>query len=115
MKGEKTMPLLTPELRHQLPRLYQQEGNNNPMVYMKLFLPGTDWTWYITEGQPEDDDFILYGYTFGQDGEWGYISLNELESLCNRLGLPVERDEYFIQAPWQEIKQRHYQERGMKK
>ena len=57
------MELLTEELRKQLPPLYSQEHEQDPMVYVKFFHPLTDMTWYATEGSPEGDDFIFFGYT----------------------------------------------------
>jgi len=42
------MELLTPELRARLPKLYSQEAEATPVVYTKFFLPGTEWTWYVT-------------------------------------------------------------------
>jgi len=86
------MKLLTEELRAKLPVLYAQEAEANPIVYVKLFLPGTGWTWYITEGQEQDGDFLLFGFVIGLDSEFGYFLLSELESARSPLGLPVERD-----------------------
>ena len=65
------MPLLPEELRKQLPPLYTQEREPNPMVYLKFFLPSSGWTWYVTEGQPEGEDYLLFGFVFGFEGEWG--------------------------------------------
>ena len=89
------MELLTAELRAQLPRLYAQEHDSDPIVYAKFFTPWTSWTWYITEGSPEDDDFIFFCYVIGQEREWGYSSLNELQSVRGPGGLTIERDLYF--------------------
>ena len=89
------MKLLTEELRAKLPVLYAQEAEANPIVYVKLFLPGTGWTWYITEGQEQDGDFLLFGFVIGLDSEFGYFLLSELDSVRSPLGLPVERDVSF--------------------
>jgi len=43
------MRLLSDELRARLPQLYSQESSDDPIVYAKFFLPGTGWTWYVTE------------------------------------------------------------------
>ena len=64
------MKLLTDELRAQLPPLYAQEKEKDPMVYLKFFTPWTSWTWYITEGSPEGEDFIFFGYVIGLEREW---------------------------------------------
>jgi len=101
------MKLLTGELRARLPSLFSQEGSDDPMVYAKFFTPWTNWTWYATEGSPEDDDFIFFGFVFGFEGEWGYFSLKELESIKGPAGLTIERDIYFTSAPWSEVERRH--------
>lgn len=87
------MKLLTDELRAKLPRLYSQEAEADPMVYAKFFLPGTGWTWYVTEGQEQEGDFLFFGFVVGLESEFGYFVLSELESVRSPLvGLPVERD-----------------------
>jgi len=86
------MKLLTDELRAKLPALYSQEGEANPIVYAKFFLPGTGWTWYVTEGSPEDDDYLFFGFVIGLESEFGYFLLSELEEVRTPLGLAVERD-----------------------
>ena len=98
------MKLLTDELRQSLPALYAQENEKDPMVHLKFFTPWTGWTWYITEGSPEGDDFIFFGYVIGQEREWGYVSLNELESVRGPGGLRIERDLYFKPKRRSEIK-----------
>ena len=59
------MKLLTDELRARLPPLYSQEAEAEPMVYAKFFLPGTGWTWYVTEGSPQEEDFLFFGFVVG--------------------------------------------------
>ena len=56
------MQLLTAELRSQLPPLYSQEHNQDPVVHCKFFTPWSNWTWFVTEGEPEEDDFRFFGY-----------------------------------------------------
>ena len=89
------MKLLTKKLRSILPPLYSQENDKNPVVHVKFFTPDASWTWYVTEGSPEGDDFIFFGYVIGLEREWGYFALSELESVSGPLGLPIERDLYF--------------------
>ena len=89
---------MTDELRSQLPPLYSQEAEDEPVVYAKFFLPGTGWTWYVTEGREQDGDFLFFGFVIGLESEFGYFLLSELESVTSRLGLRVERDEAFRQG-----------------
>ena len=86
------MKLLTDELRSRLPALYSQEKEAEPVVYAKFFLPGTGWTWYVTEGSPEENDFLFFGFVVGFESEFGYFLLSELESVRTSFGLTVERD-----------------------
>src|SRR5271154_874863 len=87
------MKLLTDELRARLPPLYSQEAVSEPIVYAKFFLSG--WTWYVTEGSPQEDDFRFFGFVVGLESEFGYFLLSELEEVRTPLGLKVERDLYF--------------------
>lgn len=97
------MELLTEELRSQLPALYSQENTRDPMVHCKFFTPDSNWTWYVTEGSSEDEEFIFFGFVCGFENEWGYFSLGELQSARGPLDLPIERDIYFKQAPFSEV------------
>jgi hypothetical protein len=89
------MKLLTDELRAKLPPLYSQEAAPEPIVYAKFFLPGTGWTWYVTEGSPQGEEFLFFGFVVGLESEFGYFLLSELEGVRTPLGLEVERDLYF--------------------
>lgn len=86
------MKLITEELRKQLPSLYSQENENDPMVICKFFLPMTKWTWFATEFDEKD---TFFGFVVGEYPELGYFSLSELENLEGPYGLGVERDRYF--------------------
>lgn len=88
------MELLPPELQENLPKLYSQEKSDDPIVYLKFFFPAADWTWFVTEGEAEDDDFTFFGCVIGFEREWGYFSLRELEEI-NVHSLTVERDPNF--------------------
>ena len=91
--------LLSQELRQRLPALRSQETISDPIVHAKFFTPDSNWTWFVTEGSPEGDDFIFFGYVCGFEEEWGYFSLNELESVRGPLHLSIERDLFFRPAP----------------
>jgi len=100
------MQLLPVGLRKRLPALRSQEESSNPFVYAKFFTPDAQWTWYVTEGSVEEDDFIFFGYVIGLENEWGYFSLAELESVRGPLGLPIERDLYFTEGPFEDVMRR---------
>ena len=99
------MELFPNELRETLPPLYSQEGAKDALCHIKFFTPDSNWTWYVTEGSPEDDDFIFFGYVIGFEKEWGYFALSELTAARGPLGLPIERDLYFKPAPVSQVKE----------
>lgn len=100
------MKLLTTELRAQLPGIYAQTEIPDPTIYARFFTPDSSWTWYVMEGQEDEDDFTLFGYVKGHCLELGYFSLNELQSVRGPMRLPIERDLHFKPAPWSEVKKR---------
>ena len=83
------MELIPKEIKEQIPSLYATENQNNPTVFVKLFLDS--WTWYITE--LSIDGVIAFGYVISPFGaELGYFSLEEIKSIKGSLGIGVERD-----------------------
>ena len=97
------MKLLTKELRVQFPKLYATEPVpiEEKKVIAKFFTPWTSWTWYATEFDGED---LFFGLVDGQEKEWGYFSLKELESIRGPFGLKIERDRYFGQPKIKELR-----------
>jgi hypothetical protein len=85
-----------------LPPLYAQENVKAPVVHAKFFTPDSNWTWYVTEGAPQGDDFIFFGYVLGFEAEWGYFALSELSAARGPPGLKIERDLQFQEMPLQE-------------
>ena len=100
------MELLTQELREQLPPLYSQENEADPMVICKFFHPLSTMTWYAIEGQPEGDDYIFFGWVHADFPELGYFSLSEMESV-KVMGLGIERDLHFTPKKLSEVKKEH--------
>lgn len=87
------MKLLTSEIRRALPPLGSTEalGMDAPII-VKFFTPTSNWTWYATEFDGED---LFFGLVDGFEKEFGYFSLNELESVRGPYGVGIERDLYF--------------------
>jgi hypothetical protein len=64
---------------------------------LKIFAPDGAATWLISEVDPDDPDRLFGLCDLGQGfPELGWVSLAELSSVRGRLGLPVERDLYFV-------------------
>jgi hypothetical protein len=76
-----------------------QETDHLPVV--KYFDPCGAATWIITELMPAEAESVEPDILFGLCDlgmgcpELGYVSLSELQSVTNRLGLGIERDLYF--------------------
>jgi hypothetical protein len=64
---------------------------------LKLFTADGAATWLISESDPDDPDRLFGLCDLGMGSpELGYVSLSELQAVKGHLGLPVERDMYFI-------------------
>jgi hypothetical protein len=97
------MDMFPSELRHNVPPLESQEGITDPIVYLKFFCPDSPWVWYVTEGSPEEDDFIFFGFVAGIEEEWGNFSLLDLSETRGPSGRPVERDPHFEAGPFSRV------------
>ena len=68
------------------------------IAHVKLFTPWSDWTWYITEYEPDTD--ICYGLVVSPfEKEFGYFDLAELRAIDGPCLLKVERDLHFTPEP----------------
>ncbi len=102
------MKLLKEEIKNRLPKLYSQEDEADPICFLKFFTPDAQWTWYICEGEKQEDgDWLFFSKVISPimpEGELGYVSLSELKTVRGALGLPVERDLYFTAKPLSQCK-----------
>ena len=74
------MQLLPDDIAPQLPPLYsQEEQGDNAIAGVKFFTPWTGWTWYASEYDP--DKRLFFGVVVGQEREFGYFSLDEMEGI----------------------------------
>jgi DUF2958 family protein len=53
------------QVKSQLPPRYSQEKEKDPMVVVKFFCPWNQWTWFATEGEERDSDFLFFGLVIG--------------------------------------------------
>lgn len=98
------MKLLTEELKRRLPPLYSQENEADPMVICKFFDPTGSFTWFILEFDGKDLFFAQVYSSLCPEGELGYVSLAELQSVKGRFGLGIERDIWFKSCKLSECK-----------
>ncbi len=103
------MKLLTKEIKNKLPGLGSQDGKDPKEVpiIVKFFSPISNWTWYATEGEEQEDgNWLFFGLVRGFETELGYFSLRDLESVKSPLGLGIERDMYFGKHTLAEAKEK---------
>lgn len=90
--------LMTKELEKKFSKypIGSQDGKGmDAEVIVKYFNPCGAGTWLITEGEKQDNgDWLLFGYCYLFEWEWGYIALSELESVQLPFGLKIERELY---------------------
>lgn len=93
------MSLLTEELKAKLPPLYATKDipEEEKEIIAKFFSPDSNWTWYVVEGEFDEDlsTYKFFGLVEGHETEWGYFVLRELEDARGPLGLRIERDRFF--------------------
>ena len=95
---EDMQQLMTEEIAKTVPRLYEQDGAEDPTVHVHYFSCVNGWDWYLTEYDPRTGE--AFGLVRGFETEWGYFSVREMERVNREKGFGVvERDEHFEPAP----------------
>ena len=97
------MSLIAKDIVNKIPNLYETENQEEKICYVKLFLPNSNWTWYIIEIDKSDYN-TCYGLVDGFEQELGYFSLSELESISDSYGLKAELDSSFKATRLSKIK-----------
>ena len=104
--GKRGHQLMTRKLADAIPDLGANANVadcDNVLAPAKLFSPYTNWTWYITELDPETGQ--CFGLVEGFERELGYFDLSELAETTVFGGVPaVERDLYWEPKTLGEIK-----------
>lgn len=77
--------LMTEEIAKTVPRLYEQDGAEDPTVYAHYFSCVNGWDWWLLEFDGTDEAF---GLVEGYDDELGYFSIKEMAELNRQMGLP---------------------------
>ena len=95
--------LLSHEQLQSIPELYASTILKDPICRFKIFLPNSNWTWYIIEINKEDNN-TCFGLVDGFEQELGYFTLRELENLKGLFGLKVELDTSFQPTKLSKIK-----------
>ena len=108
MQGRRKHKLFPKELLSNLPPLYSQEENPDPLVHASYFCPYSQGRWLVLEGDPSQRTLFGFAQLFPGCGELGYINMDELEQTTVMQGqVPaIERDLSFQPAPLTEVKER---------
>ena len=94
------MKLLTKAIIQKFQKIGKQDIEN-PIVIAKFFNPVGIGTWLATEFNPITK--VFFGRVDLHESEFGFFSLEELESVKLRFGLGIERDIYFEPIPINEV------------
>ena len=97
------MSLIAKDIVNKIPNLYETENQKDKICYVKLFLPNSNWTWYIIEINKQDNN-TCFGFVDGLEQELGYFTIKELENLRGQFGLKVELDSSFTPTKLSKIK-----------
>ena len=104
--GKRGHQLMTQKLADTIPAIYANEkvaDYDTVLVHAKLFSPYSNWTWFITEMDPETGQ--CFGLVEGFERELGYFDLTELAEATVFGDVPaVERDLYWKLRTLGEIK-----------
>ena len=81
------MKLMTKEIEKKLPELgtHDSAGTEDIRVVAKYFTPDSSWTWYVTEGNKEGDDWRFFGWVDGHYPEFGYFRVQHVCGCITRL------------------------------
>ena len=108
------MKLLTQEIKKRIPALYHNEVNKTPtqdmIVHVRFFCPWNTWVWFGMELDPEEG--LFYGFVIGHEAEFGYFTLEELESVRGPAGLRIEREIAFSPRPLWQAAPQHFSQHG---
>lgn len=97
------MSLIAKDIVNKIPNLYETENQEEKICYVKLFLPNSNWTWYIIEINKQDNN-TCFGFVDGLEQELGYFTIRELENLRGLFGLKVELDSSFTPTQLSKIR-----------
>jgi len=102
--------LLTKEILEKTSNLLEDDGKDDHKrkVTAKFFDPTGSFTWYLLEIDKEDRNtcFGLVTSQYEPNGELGYFTITELESIQGPFGLGVERDINFQTITLDELKEK---------
>lgn len=97
MAMDNVQDLMPEDLAEVIPLPGATQDEDDPVAQVKLFMPYTAWTWYITEY--DRSNRMCFGLVVGDERELGYFSLEQLEEIRGLCGVRVKRDSSFQPQP----------------
>ena len=91
------MDLLPEDLRARLPPLSAIDEMDEPFIVAHYMLPGTEFAWWVIAGEPQEDDFVFFGFVSGLN-HFRYFRLSELERKRGPSGERMALDEDFTEG-----------------
>ncbi len=86
----------------EVPPLYATEHENDPVVFVKLFMPSSSWSWHVMEYDRQTG--MCFGLVVGFETECCQFNLNSLASSRGPFDERVERDLHFKPTRLSEIR-----------
>lgn len=97
MRGHAFLPL---DIARKIPALWSQDGKGMEAMAHVRYFGGGSAVWYVTEYDPATGEAFGWADLFGDSGELGYLSMEELGTLrVPPLNLPIERDCHWSPRP----------------
>ena len=87
---DRTPELIPEPVARSLPPLYGTEEEPDPIARVRLFMPNSTWSWYVTEYDHESK--TGFGLVEGYEMDLQYFDLDELASIRGPRGERIERD-----------------------
>lgn len=88
--------LLTKEYLKKIPKLGETKSVKieNKWLWVKLFTPWSNWTWYIVEMDQVTGE--CFGFIAFPMPIWGYFNIKELMEIRGSGGMKIKRDRHFV-------------------
>jgi len=91
--------LLSESQLKSLPALYSQEGEEDPVIHIKLVASDRRWACYIAEAGRKNMGYEVFGLFVGKYGQnWGQLPLQAIEEDLREVGIDATPERNFQPA-----------------
>jgi hypothetical protein len=95
---------ITTNFKIQIPYLYEQQYKNDPIVYARYIMEGSDWSWNILEYSQNQQ--LFYGVIMPEQ-EHTYFTIQDLEKVVREYDVDIELDDKFQPKLLKELTCKH--------